>query len=159
MPDFPGRLYHLTPGWVKDGALFHIRIRVADDQVVSLTDPMLGPALLGAAQQYHCTGRWWCELVLLMPDHLHALIACPREPGLAKTMRNWKRATARLHRVSWQENFYDHRIRNAKEGNEEWHYIRRNPVAKGLCAAEENWPHWWSGAQNTGGVVCPQVVR
>ena len=160
MADFPGRLHHWTPGWVQDGALLHIRIRVTDDQSPRLTDPVLSTALLGAAQHYHRIGRWWCELILLMPDHLHALVACPREPGLAMTVRDWKRATARLHRISWQENFFDHRIRTATEGNETWHYIRRNPVVMNLCTAEDAWPHWWSGATNEGGADAgPKVER
>lgn len=144
MNDFPGRLTHHTPGWVKDGALFHIRVRTAAEQSPSLIDPTLGKALLNAVQQYHDSGKWYCELFLLMPDHWHALLAFPPEPGMISTIRDWKRATARMHQVRWQENFFDHRLRHHKETSEKRAYIRRNPVASGLCPDESEWPWTWS---------------
>ena len=138
-------LHHKTPGWVKDGALFHLRIRVAKDQATPLIDNSLSSALLHAVSNYHVRGIWWCELILLMPDHLHMLVSVPHVPGMATTVRNWKRATARIHCVKWQSNYFDHRIRSDEEGNESWRYIRRNPVVRELCQTEDDWPHWWSG--------------
>ncbi len=29
--DYPRRLHHQTPGWVKNGSLFHVRLRAATD--------------------------------------------------------------------------------------------------------------------------------
>jgi putative transposase len=129
---------------VKDGALFHIRIRVAPTQQTSLVEPALASALLKAAAEYHASGRWWCELFLLMPDHLHALLAFPRESGMSVVVRNWKRGAARIQGVHWQDNFFDHRIRSKPEAQEKWLYIRRNPAVKGLCAREEDWPYRWA---------------
>ncbi|MBI2516879.1 MAG: transposase [Opitutae bacterium] len=151
MQEYPRRLQHNTPAWVKDGALFHIRVRASEEQKRSLIDAALGRELLAAAQRYHELSRWWCELFLLMPDHWHALLLFPREQGMASTMRDWKRGTARFQGVLWQENFFDHRIRTKKSGEEKWRYIRRNPAAKGLCAREGDWPWWWSGALDEGG--------
>lgn len=142
--EFPGRLRHAVPGWVKAGAVFHVRIRIAPDQVVPLTDRSLGPLLLAAAKHYHDSGRWWCRLVLLMPDHLHAMLSFPEDEGMAATVRDWKRATARLHGVKWQTNFFDHRLRSEKEADEAWAYFGSNPVVKGLVARAEDWPWRWS---------------
>jgi putative transposase len=144
MSEYPGRLYHKTPGWVSEGVSFHIRIRAAPSQS-SLLDTALGPALLQAAQRYHESGTWWCELFLLMPDHAHAILAFPATPGMSETVRNWKRATSRFHHVQWQEGFFDHRLRSDSEARDKWDYIRRNPVVTKLCASEEDWPWWWSG--------------
>ena len=127
MATFPRRLQHHVPGWVKDGALYHIRIRCSPHYPRSLADPDLAPKVLEAAQRYHTMGRWWCEMMLLMPDHLHALLAFPGAPGMAMTVRDWKRGVARFQGVQWQDNFFDHRIRHEKEGNEKWLYIRQNP--------------------------------
>ena len=143
--EYPLRLHHNTPGWVKDGSIFHIRFRVDESQPKPLTTPVLAAALLKSVQLYHASGKWWCKLFLLMPDHLHALLVFPRETGMAATNRGWKRGTARLHGVNWQENFFDHRIRSDKLESETWDYIRRNPVVKGLCPNEDSWTHWWSG--------------
>ena len=111
----------------------------------SLTDAAQAQALLSAAQTYHETGKWWCHLLLLMPDHVHAMLVFPSDTSMSAAIRDWKRATARLHGISWQENYFDHRIRNEEESSKTWAYIRRNPVVKELCATEDDWPFWWSG--------------
>ena len=76
-----------------------------------------------------------------MPDHIHMLVRFPSGAHFARTVGNWKQGVARFQHVNWQENFFDHRLRNASERLEKWHYIRRNPVARGLCIAERDWPH------------------
>jgi len=144
MQAYPQRLYHNTPGWVKDGALFHIRIRTASDPALALTEPNLATGLLAKAARHHELGMWWCELFLLMPDHLHALLVFPREPGMSETIRGWKRLMARSFGIRWQENYFDHRIRNDEEAAEKWKYILLNPIVKNLCAIEDDWPWWWS---------------
>lgn len=63
---------------------------------------------------------------------------------MAATIRDWKRGTARFQGVNWQDNFFDHRIRNPQEAEEKWHYIRKNPVVKGFCVNENDWPWSWS---------------
>src|SRR5664280_1155499 len=143
------RLHHGTPGWVKTGAMFHVRIRVAAIQSIPLTEASLAGLLIDAARQYHVSGYWWCELLLLMPDHLHALLVFPGETSMSTVIRNWKRGMARLHRVAWQPNYFDHRIRDDQEKEKTWQYIRLNPVAKGLCANEDDWTFWWSALSPT----------
>jgi REP element-mobilizing transposase RayT len=142
MAGYPARLHHRTPGWVKSGALFHLRVRAAKEQQPALTSPSLAQDLLASARRHHQLGHWWCELFLLMPDHAHAMVSFPVVPGLAESVRSWKRGTARLQHVHWQENFFDHRLRDTDESAETWRYIRRNPVVKGLCAEEDDWC-WW----------------
>jgi putative transposase len=144
MNQYPGRLHHRVPGWVKDGAMFHVRVRAEASSCPPLTEPSLADELLKAARRYHDLRHWWCELFLLMPDHAHAMLVFPREPGMSETLRNWKRGTTRFQHVSWQDGYFDHRLRNEQESRETWAYIRRNPVVKGVCAAEDDWPWWWS---------------
>jgi len=143
---YPGHLYHKTPGWVADGGLFHIRIRAANRRATDLTEPKMAENLLSWARQYHEIGTWWCDLFLVMPDHLHALLAFPRESGMSKAVRSWKGYATRFLGASWQENYFDRRMRTEKEASEKWWYIRNNPVAIGLCANVDNWPWWWGGA-------------
>jgi putative transposase len=144
MQEFGRRLHHKTPGWVKSGSSFHVRIRVDTSQRVDLTDLSLAPHLLAAAERYHELGRWWCELFLLMPDHLHAILAFPPAAAMSAVVRDWKRGVARFQKVTWQDNYFDHRIRHDAEFAETWRYIRRNPVAKWLCRDEITWPWWWT---------------
>ena len=143
-PDYPGRLRHSVPGWVKSGAVFHIRLRIAPEQRVPLTDERLGMDLLTAVRRYHDLRRWWCRLVVLMPDHIHAMLSFPEQNGMAATIRDWKRGTARFQTIKWQSNFFDHRLRSEREADETWAYLGNNPVAKGLVERAEDWPWRWS---------------
>jgi putative transposase len=74
-----------------------------------------------------------------MPDHLHAILGFQREPGMEKTIRNWKKCVAGKYDVHWQRDFFDHRLRNHHEVEEKSCYIQMNPVRKGLCDRTEEW--------------------
>ena len=65
-----------------------------------------------------------------MPDHLYAIIAFPREPGMETTVKNWKRFVAGNHGVDWQRDFFDHRLRADHDLAERVSYILMNPVRK-----------------------------
>ena len=78
--------------------------------------------------------------MLLMPDHLHGIIAFAREPGMKTTVNDWKKYLARNHGVEWQRDFFDHRLRTTAELEEKSDYIKMNPVRCGLCENPEHWP-------------------
>ena len=136
---YPSRLYHKTPAWVEDGSVFHIRIRCSVGNAIPLIQPDVADKILESASFYSEQGRWFVHLFLLMPDHLHALISFPKDDAMTRVISEWKRYQTRQHGIQWQENFFDHRIRSTKEYLEKAAYIRRNPVAKGLCEAPETW--------------------
>ena len=138
--DSTHRLHHAVPSWVGDGAVFHIRVRIAPDYHESLTEPRLAKALLKSAAYYHEMSRWYCHLLLLMPDHLHALLSFPADINMIMALGRWKAWQRRTLGIDWQVNFFDHRIRNNPEFELKAHYIRQNPVVKGLCATPDSWP-------------------
>ena len=83
----------------------------------------------------------------LMPDHFHALIH-PGQSGKAlgaicgafkslSTREYWARRAGRL----WQRQFFDHIICNQHDFDETLHYIRMNPVRKGLVSDPSDWPY------------------
>ena len=78
--------------------------------------------------------------MLLMPDHLHAIIAFPRESGMRKAVANWKHFLAAHQKIDWQRDFFDHRLRDDHEEQEKTSYILMNPVRRGLCERAEDWP-------------------
>ncbi|RYD31858.1 MAG: IS200/IS605 family transposase [Verrucomicrobiaceae bacterium] len=80
-----------------------------------------------------------------MPDHLHALISFSWEPklGMNQVLADWKRYVANRLGVSWQRDFFDHRIRSLEDHQSTWFYIRENPVRSGLVESYEQWPHVW----------------
>ena len=92
-------------------------------------------------------GQWQISLVLLMPDHLHALIRFNPERGIQRTVLDWKRYTAKAARVQWQQDFFEHRVRDEAACQEKWRYILFNPVRAGLVKTPEEWPYVWSNGQ------------
>ena len=142
---YPQRLYHAVPSWVESGSCFHIRLRVAHAKPdsPSLIETRVAHGLLAAARFYHERQRWHCRLFLLMPDHIHALLVFPKETGMSRLIGEWKHYASRQWGIAWQTNYFDHRIRNASELAEKYAYILRNPVVKGLCQREDDWPWVW----------------
>jgi REP element-mobilizing transposase RayT len=145
MTDYPDRLAHAVPGWVRRGSPYHIRIRVARNSAILLIDDNLGRALLDSAGFYHKNQRWHCHLMLLMPDHVHALLSFPINTDMGDVIGSWKGFHAKQHSVSWQGNYFDHRIRSRKEFEQKAAYIQLNPVVKGLCVRPEDWPWVYRG--------------
>ena len=132
------KLYHRLPAWVPDTAIFHIRIRAVRGEILTQTDR--APGLLASVREYAATGHWSCYLFLLMPDHVHALLAFGRNRAMSEEIRNWKRGQNRCLGIRWQEGYFDHRIRSADEFAETYAYIERNPVATKLCEHPDDWP-------------------
>ena len=59
---------------------------------------------------------------------------------MSRVIGQWKRYQTKELGIAWQDNFFDHRLRNDAEANLKHDYIRRNPVVKGLCLRPEDWP-------------------
>jgi REP element-mobilizing transposase RayT len=138
---FPRRLHHEIPSWVPDGSAFHIRLRILQESHAPiLTNSSIAQRILDAGRYYEATGRWYLRVLVLMPDHLHMLVHFSSEESMTKTIRDWKRFLSRKAELSWQENFFDHRIRNEAELDEKAAYIRMNPVRAELCKAPSDWP-------------------
>lgn len=89
----------------------------------------------------------WC----VMANHVHVLLTPQWE--LKRITQSIKGYTARQinrHRKAtgtlfWQDESYDHWVRDDEEMQRVIHYIEQNPVVAGLCAAPELWP--WSSAR------------
>jgi REP element-mobilizing transposase RayT len=108
-----------------------------------LCRPDIGSALLQSAGHYHRVGRWWLKLILLMPDHLHALLAVPAGENLADVVRMWRGFQAKRHGIAWQTGFFDHRLRSGESEQQKTDYVLANPVRAGLVARTEDWPYVW----------------
>src|SRR5947207_12018611 len=83
--DLPVRekLPHTIPQWVSDGSWFFITINCVPPRQNQLCRAGIGDAVLAAMKFNHQKFIWHCRLCLLMPDHLHGIIAFQREPGMA----------------------------------------------------------------------------
>jgi REP element-mobilizing transposase RayT len=54
---------------------------------------------MNTARIYHERARWNLNLLLLMPDHLHALIDIDGQTSLAQLIHDYKRITAKIARA------------------------------------------------------------
>jgi putative transposase len=87
---------------------------------------------------------------VLMANHVHILVE-PLAP-LSKITHQIKGATAyranlvlsRTRQRFWQDESFDHWVRNPAEGEKIRQYIENNPVVAGLVARPQDWP--WSSA-------------
>ena len=91
----------------------------------------------------HARGDWFPHLILVMPDHIHGLFSFPPEADMRSVFGAWKRFTAHELGLSWQRDFFDHRLRQDDSYEEKATYIRRNPVRAGLIGSPEEWPFVW----------------
>ena len=117
------KLPHTIPQWVAEGSWFFITINCVPPGKNQLCRAGSGDAVLAAMKFNHERLVWHCCLCLLMPDHLHAIIAFPREPGMQTTVKNWKKFVAGKYGVDWQRDFFDHRLRNHHELKEKTRHV------------------------------------
>ena len=135
-----GKLSHTIPEWVPEGSWFFITINCVPRYINQLCVLGTGDRVLAAMAHNHEKLVWHCRVCLLMPDHLHTILAFSREPGMETTIKNWKKFVTSQCPVKWQRGFFDHRLRNHHEVEEKTDYILMNPVRKGLCTRPEDWP-------------------
>ena len=95
-------------------------------------------------------GQYILYAFAIMANHVHALLE-PRAPlrritnGIkGVTARAANRLLKRTGRRFWQDESFDHWVRDAAEFERIRRYIEQNPVAAGLVEKPEDWP--WSSA-------------
>jgi REP element-mobilizing transposase RayT len=99
-------------------------------------------ALAYAVQQE----RIYLRSFVVMPDHGHALFAL-REPwtlpkfmhALMSYVAGKTSALLRTKKTSWQDGYYDTRVKTPKQFEFVTYYIERNPVVKGLVESPDQW--------------------
>ena len=158
-PSLPRRkiLPHGVPSWVEGGAVFFVTICCAVHGMNQLCRPEVASALFEAVEFRQARGDWHTHLLLLMPDHLHMLVSFPLDEEMKRVISNFKEMTAKRPRVLWQRDYFDHRLRSDESFDEKAHYIRANPVRKGLVLREEEWRYVWPSCYAAGPAVPPYL--
>jgi REP-associated tyrosine transposase len=115
-----------------------------------LRDPRMSKIVVSSIDEVASAGLCLIHAFVVMPNHVHLLL----EPkaDLRQITRRIKGRSARvcnqaLNRTGmqfWQEESYDHWVRNAASFERIRVYIERNPVSAGLAKTPEEWP--WSSA-------------
>jgi REP-associated tyrosine transposase len=109
-------------------------------------------AVVANALRYGEEGRHFYVLRawVVMPNHVHLLLQ-PRValPGITRwlkgsTARNANLILRRTGEAFWQDESFDHRVRDEAELERLVRYVEGNPVSAGLVADASEWP--WSSA-------------
>ncbi|MYE91632.1 hypothetical protein F4X33_21845 [Candidatus Poribacteria bacterium] len=102
--------------------------------------------------------RWIC--LMIIPDHIHAVIQLGCNQTIADVMHSLKSFTAKQinalrRRIAgqdapptgygsvWQAEYYDRGVRGEESLNEMIRYCYENPVRKGLVKQARDYPYWW----------------
>ncbi len=139
------QLPHDVPLWVPDGEVFFITICCMPRGVNQLCNPTTAHIVFESVQFRQDRGDWYVHIVLLMPDHLHALVSFPRDRSMRTVIASWKEFLAKRASISWQRDFFDHRLRD-RNYIAKANYIRMNPVKKNLTTDPASWPFVWEPA-------------
>ena len=107
-----------------------------------LTNRTVQDALIGL---WNKGDAWLVGEYMLMPDHLH-LFCAPRDLSftLQQWVTWWKRQFSCLHLPdtgAWQRDYWDTRLRRGENYAQKWHYVRNNPMRKGLVKSPDDWPY------------------
>jgi len=117
---------------------------------VWLKDARIAKVVVERIRRLETEGSCNVHAFVVMPNHVHLLLE-PRIE-LPKIMKVVKGATARAvnkilgrsGKYFWQDESFDHWIRNGAEIERVRNYIERNPVKAGLTRRVEDWE--WSSA-------------
>jgi len=143
VPSLPVRksLPHAPPLSLPDDAIWFVTICCRERFRNQLALEPAAAMLLKSALFFHQQGRWFIHLFLLMPDHLHALLSFPQHEQMTRVVSAWKKYQATHHGITWQRDFFDHRLRRDESFAEKADYIRLNLIRAGLVFHPEEWPY------------------
>ena len=143
MNKYRKKLPHSIPPWVEDGAEYFVTICTDPKGFNQLCRKQAAQTIRDAFLFYQGRNDLWFHLLVLMPDHLHAIITFNRDVGMSRSISEFKKYTAKKACIQWQRDFFDHRLRKNESYIEKAHYIRMNPIRAGLCDQPEDWPYAW----------------
>ena len=81
---------------------------------------------------------------VVMPEHVHLLVSEPRRSPLDRVIQALKTSVAKqsTQHPFWLARYYDFNVHSEAKKVEKLRYLHRNPVARGLVYAPEDWE--WS---------------
>jgi REP element-mobilizing transposase RayT len=106
--------------------------------------------LVAEALQHFAGERYELRSWVVMPNHVHAIVWPMSGQTLSEILHSWKSFTSKqanklLRRTGelWQQESFDHWIRDDAERTRLAAYVENNPVKARLCLTPSDW-HWSS---------------
>ena len=131
---------HTPPSWDEYPEWF-VTICTGEPKVNSLCVPKTAELLMKGIREYHQKFKWYADIAVLMPDHIHIIASVRQTVSLSEVIRSFKRWSARELKISWQRGFFEHRLRSYSSANQKFRYVLNNPVRAGLVKSFEEWPY------------------
>jgi REP element-mobilizing transposase RayT len=112
------------------------------------THPALGPRLVQTIAAVYNPPDATLLCATIMPDHLHLLFELGSRLPLDRLLAKFKTVARRqcANDVSWQRNFYEHRLRPDESAEDVARYVFLNPYRKQLVRRTQAWPYWQLGS-------------
>lgn len=134
------------PHWELAGSTYFVTFRVHKALGTILEAGAVACAIEEALWFWH--GERYClQAYVIMPDHVHLLLKPVAGWSLAKILQGIKGFTARqINRclgrkgTFWQDESFDHLIRNERDWLDKFTYIHDNPVKAGLVIKPQDYP-------------------
>jgi len=125
----------------ESGRVYFITKCIDRETKIDLTHPSIATIVCDSILHQKRSGIWHLLTFVIMPDHLHLLVALGEKSDLSKSMANFSKFPARKIQqmfpsnsgLLWQSGFYDRQVRRSVEKCPELTtYIHLNPVGKVL---------------------------
>ncbi|MDE0506703.1 MAG: transposase [Candidatus Poribacteria bacterium] len=133
---------------VKPGTYYLLTTSTIDRRPI-LSNPEVARIIFETFEWLETQDRITWISVIVMPDHIHAVVQLGPNQTLTKIMHSFKMFTARRineHRCEsgsvWQEGYHDHGIRRDESLSKIIRYCYHNPVRRGLVKQARDYPYW-----------------
>lgn len=126
------------------GAVYFLTLCEAK-RLPRLTTPAVAAAMREALNQLQQCGDFLLVAATVMPDHVHLLGRLGPRLSLSRVVGKLKSVTRRPLSdagACWQENYYDHRLRDENKLEPFARYIFMNPYRAKLTERDKSWPFW-----------------
>ena len=146
MPDDEVRVRRRRlPHWTLAGGTYFLTFRLRALPLDATERVLVRDHIVGGHTRYYDLAA-----VVVMPDHVHALLAPAAGVALPRVMQGIKGASARRLNEArgttgpvWQAESFDRIVRGADEFAEKLGYMFNNPAKAGLVADGMGYDGWW----------------
>lgn len=119
---------------------------VTEDRAPLFHDFATGRKVVSALRHHEENGNAQTLAYVVMPDHLHWLLALGEKLSLSRLLASLKSYTSRHigsgGQAVWQEGFHDHAVRSDEDVRKIARYVVANPLRAGLVRKLGDYPLW-----------------